>query len=295
MSTQPLRLGKDAVLYRVAVAQPHVGLLAGVPALVLQTLHPAIGGAVYDHSTLKQSPINRLQRTADYVFATAFGDDEEARALIERVHKRHAPVRGTNSVTGEAFTADDSDLQVYVHVTEMWAFLEAYRFLGGKLTPDEQDRYWAELQPIGAMLGATVEHVPATAAEAQAVLDAMRPHLHPTPQGLDTIEFLLAPTGHPVLTALKPLMPVNRRATAAMLPRSIRALAGLPTSAAGDRAIRVLARVANTLAGPLLKRLAWRLGGKDTRRMMLAAPEHTTRRNFTLPLPSPERKAVSRR
>src|SRR5688500_6711072 len=112
----------------------------------------------------------------------------------------------------------------------MKAILDACKFLGGKLTPAEEDRYWLELNVIGAILGAPVEDVPETAAEAAAVIERMLPELEPTEQALDTIEFLLAPSGNRLFAALKPFAPLNKFAAAAMLPDEIRKMIGLPTA-----------------------------------------------------------------
>jgi uncharacterized protein (DUF2236 family) len=282
---QPLRLGRDSVAYKVLINNPVAGLLAGVPALALQVLHPSIGSGVYHHSTLKQRPISRLQRTAEYVAGTGLADDEEALKLIRRVNNRHRPVRGTDPVTGAEYSAEDPDLQIYVHVTEMGAILDAAKFIGTKVTPEEEDRYWAELAPVGAYLGAPPELVPTTAAQAHEVIDRMLPSLAPGEEGMDVLRFLLAPTGSKLFTALRPLMPLNRYVAAAMLPDQVRELAGLPRSKRVDRVVRAALRTVTTLGRPFLSWLTYRLVGPRAKRYYDEIPEHTTPRGFTLPLP----------
>jgi uncharacterized protein (DUF2236 family) len=282
---QPLRLGRDSIAYRVLATNPIAGLLAGVPALSMQVLHPAIGTGVYDHSTLKKRPISRLQRTAEYVAGTGAASDEEALKLIRRTNNRHKPVRGTDPVTGSPFTADDPDLQVYVHVTEMGALLHAAKFVGVRIDAEEEDRYWAQVAPIGAYLGAPAADVPTTAAQAAAVIDRMLPKLAPTPQAVDTITFLLSPTGSRLFTLLRPLMPLNKLVAAAMLPLEIRQMLGLPTSGRLDRQVRRAVRLLVTAGRPFFTWLTFRLVGERARRYYDEFPEHTTVRGFTLPLP----------
>jgi uncharacterized protein (DUF2236 family) len=284
-TVRPLRLGQDSVAYRVLNNQPIAGLLAGVPALSLQVLHPSIGGGVYHHSSLKRRPLDRLARTAQYVAGTGAAGDEEALALIERTNRRHRPVKGNDPKTGSPFTADDPDLQVYVHTTEMWAILEAAKFLGLKLTPADEDRYWAELQPIGAYLGAPVELVPSDRAQALAVIEAMRPMLAATDEGMDTIAFLLRPTGSPLFTAVRPLLPLNRFATAAMLPPAVAQMVGLTVRPRRDRVVRALMRAVTTLGKPFFTWLTFRLTGPEVKEYYRQFPERTTERGFALPLP----------
>jgi uncharacterized protein (DUF2236 family) len=282
---QPMRLGKDSVVYNVLNHQPVAGLLAGVPALSLQVLHPSIGGGVYAHSTLKQRPINRLARTAQYVAGTAAGSDEDAVALIERTNRRHKPVKGNDPKTGSPFSADDPDLQVYVHTTEFWAILEAAKFVGLKVTREEEDRYWTELQPIGAYLGARVELVPATKAQALAVIEGMGPKLAQTDEGKDVIAFLLRPTGSLLFTVTKPLLFLNRWATAAMLPPDITEMIGLTVRPRRDHFTRGLLRAIMAVGGPFFTWLTFKLTGPEVKRYYREFPEHTTTRSFTLPLP----------
>jgi uncharacterized protein (DUF2236 family) len=284
-TVRPLRLGKDSVAYRVLASNPIAGLLAGVPALSMQVLHPSIGAGVYDHSTLKKRPISRLQRTAEYVAGTGAASDEEALKLIRRTNNRHKPVKGTDPVTRSPFSADDPDLQIYVHVTEMGALLEAAKFVGVKVSPADEDRYWAEVAPIGAYLGAPLHDVPTTAAEASAVIERMLPRLAATEQGLDTIRFLLAPTGSRLFTALRPLMPLNKLVAAAMLPLQVRELLGLPTSRRVDRAVRRAVRMLMAVTRPFFTWLTFRLVGERAKRYYDEFPELTTPRAFTLPLP----------
>jgi uncharacterized protein (DUF2236 family) len=282
---QPLRLGKDSVAYKVLIKNPVAPLLAGVPALALQVLHPSIGAGVYDHSTLKKRPINRLQRTAEYVAGTGLAEDDEALALVRRVNNRHKPVKGIDPVTGEAFSADDGELQIYVHVTEMGMILDAARFLGAKITPEEADRYWAEVAPVGAYLGAPPLEVPVTAKQAADVIARMEPKLEATPQGMDILAFLLKPTGSKLFTALRPLMPLNKLVAAALLPDSVRVLAGLPTSRRVDRLVRAAVRTVTTIGRPALTLLTFHLVGRRATNYYENVPERTTPRGFQLPLP----------
>ena len=77
---------------------------------------------------------------------------------------------------GRRYSAQDPDLVTWVHVAEMWSFLEAARRYGPrKLSRADGDRYFAETAVIGRALGAT--WVPDSASEAAAYLERIRPEL----------------------------------------------------------------------------------------------------------------------
>src|SRR5688500_12190874 len=90
-------------------------LLVAGSALVLQTMHPAVGAAVAEHSTYKQDPWGRLNRTLASVQKWVYGGAEgieEGRRLREI----HAPISGTDE-QGRSYHALNGEAYAWVHLT----------------------------------------------------------------------------------------------------------------------------------------------------------------------------------
>jgi len=58
---------------------------AGLPAIVLEILHPSVVAGVQDLSNYRQDPFARARATLGYVLTTTFGNTEAATRLIEHV------------------------------------------------------------------------------------------------------------------------------------------------------------------------------------------------------------------
>jgi uncharacterized protein (DUF2236 family) len=153
-------------------------LIGGFSALFLQTLHPRAMAGVEQHSSFPDDFWPRLERTAGYVTTLAFADRASADRAVARVRGMHRRVRGTDPVTGLAYSADDPDLLRWVHVCEVGSFAAAVRRLG-LIDAAEEDRFLAEQVRAGALLGAT--DLPASRAEVDAYFAAVRPELVASP------------------------------------------------------------------------------------------------------------------
>ncbi len=164
----------DAVCWRVHADFVPM-LVGGIRALLLQALHPLALAAVWDHSNLRGDLRGRLGRTALFIAATTYGDAAMAAQAVARVRAIHAPLHGT-APDGRAYAAADPALLTWVHVAEVSSFLDAWLLLGGDaLSPQDQDRYYAETARVAQALGAA--QVPVTRAAAQDYLQAMRTQL----------------------------------------------------------------------------------------------------------------------
>ena len=82
---------------------------AGLPAIVLEILHPSVIAGVQDMSNYREDPFQRARATLGYVLTTTFGNTEAATALIERVKHIHSFVNGTRP-DGVAYRALDPEL-----------------------------------------------------------------------------------------------------------------------------------------------------------------------------------------
>lgn len=166
--------GPETVIWRVHgdVVSMMVG---GITALLLQMLHPAVLGGVWDHSNFREDMLGRLRRTARFISRTTFGPADDAEAAIARVRSIHEIVSG-HLPDGTAYAASDPKLLAWVHVTEALSFLDAWlRYGEPDLGAADQDRYFKEMARIARALGA--EPVPESRAAAELLLQAMRTEL----------------------------------------------------------------------------------------------------------------------
>ena len=266
MSVQPKDdglLGPDPVAWRV-IGHPGA-LIGGLRSLILQSLHPHAMAGVDQHSDYAHRPLDRLQRTTYYVAATAYGDRETAARAAEHVRLRHRKVKGVDPVTGQRYSAEDPETQLWVHGTEWHSFLAAYRVFGPSLSPAEEDRYFAEGAIIGSLLGTPREMVPASAAEMRAFFDRVQPQLCVSEAARAAIDFVANP--RPTRDILPYYLPlrVYGSAAVALVPGEIRQIAGLERSRSADAAAIAAARPFLTAAQlPLLNRLARAVVGRKT-------------------------------
>ena len=160
--------GPGSAVWAVNGALPT--LVAGIRALLLQTLHPGAMAGVHDHSRYRDDPLGRLDGTIRWVATTTFGDRRqatEASAFVSRLHER---VRGTYTDaagTTHAYAASDQDLLRWVHDAFTEAFLGAHeRF--GRAIPGGPDAYVREWAQAGRLMG--VEDPPTSVAGLHAEL-----------------------------------------------------------------------------------------------------------------------------
>jgi uncharacterized protein (DUF2236 family) len=210
--------------------------LAGLRALLLQALHPLAMAGVAAHSDFREDPWGRLFRTADYVGVTTFGTTVEARRAGAKVRGIHRRLRGVEPESGQAYRVDDPELLRWVHCVEVESFLSTAVRCGLRLSPAEQDRYYAE-QTVGATLvGLDASYVPSSVREMEQYFADVRPQLRATRAARDVAAFLLWPP-MPALVQLgtpaRPAWVAMTAAAGAMLPRWARRmyrLPGLPTT-----------------------------------------------------------------
>ena len=149
-------------------------LAGGLCALMLQTLHPRALAGVYDHSNFRQDLVGRLRRTTAFVAGTSYAPTGEVEALVARVRRIHAQIRG-RTAQGEPYAADDPQLLTWVHVTEAFGFLQGFRRYGREVPAHIADRYYDEYRCVAEALGAV--DVPRSEAEVAAYFCARQPEL----------------------------------------------------------------------------------------------------------------------
>lgn len=186
----------DSVVWRV---HGDVGsmMVGGVASLLLQMLHPAVLAGVWDHSNFRQDMHGRLRRTARFIATTTYGEASQAQAAIATMRRVHDRVSGTLP-DGTPYSANDSTLLAWVHVTETSSFLDAWIRYGEPLMPlAEQDRYFAQMAQVGTALGA--DPVPRSRREARDLLARMRPQLKVDARTREVADLILAGRGAPAM------------------------------------------------------------------------------------------------
>jgi len=246
-------LGPDSVAWRV-IGHP-VSLVGGLRSLIVQSLHPLAMAGVAQHSDYRRRPLDRLRRTSHYVAATTFGDRATAQAAAARVRRVHRRVRGIDPVTGNAYSADDPETQLWVHAVEWHSFLAAYRtYATARLAREEEDRYIAEGAPIAALLGVPEETVPRSVDEMRAYFARVRPQLCVSDFTRDAIGFVVNPPLSRDLIPLQVPLRITAAAAVAIVPRDLRRLAGIGQPRVVDGLLRAaVPPAAAALRLPLLR------------------------------------------
>ncbi|SDT31467.1 oxygenase MpaB family protein [Microterricola viridarii] len=214
--------GPGSAVWAVNGALPT--LVAGIRALLLQTLHPGAMAGVHDWSRYHEDPLGRLDGTVRWVATTTFGDRASATAASAHVSRLHEHVTGTYvDARGEerAYAANDEELLRWVHDAFTEAFLGAHATWGGPIPggPDAYVREWAQ---AGVLMG--VAHPPRSVAELHAEMDAFLQEAKPDARVAEAVRFLRKP-GLPGMTGR--VYPILFGGAVASLDRRQRELLGL--------------------------------------------------------------------
>ena len=170
-------------------------LIAGLRSLIVQALHPLAMAGVDQHSDWRSDPVGRFASTSAYVLAVSYGDKARAERAASVVRKIHRHVRGTDTVTGKPYAADDPDLLLWVHAVQVDSTLKAAELFGTDVTPADADRYVAEMTAAARLVGMPDGLAPGTAADLDAYFLRVRPGLMRTNAAAEAAGFLLDPPG----------------------------------------------------------------------------------------------------
>jgi uncharacterized protein (DUF2236 family) len=200
-----------------------VALFAGgVAAVLLELAEPRVRSGVWEHTDFRRDPVRRLERTGLAAMVTVYGARSVAERMITGVVARHERVQGTTPA-GAPYRANDPALLAWVQATAAFGFIEAYRHYVRPLAPAEIDRAYAEGVPAAALYG--VREPPRSDAERQALFEATRPRLEPSPI---VFEFLAILRDAPIVPwGLRPLQRLLIRAAVELVPDWVRDGLGL--------------------------------------------------------------------
>lgn len=227
-------------------------MVAGIRALLMQTLHPGAMAGVHDHSRYKVDPLGRLAGTIQWLITVTFGDRALAERESERVRKIHEHVRGHyESTSGQLpYAATDPDLLLWVHLVFTDAFLGSHRLWGDPI-PGGEDAYVKEWAIAGRLVG--VANPPETVAELESSLRsfAERGILRREERVDETVGFLRNP---PLSRGMRPAYRVMFAGAVASLPDDYREMLGL----------KAPRWPAIAMTGGILAFLRWMLGPSST-------------------------------
>jgi uncharacterized protein (DUF2236 family) len=171
-----LELGDDAGYFgpNSAAWAVHGALptfVAGIRALLLQTLHPGAMAGVHDWSLYREDALGRLSRTVRWLVIVTFSDTAMAvreSSRIDRLHERVAGNYTDAGGTARSYSAQDTELLTWVHDVFTDSFLVCHQIWGGPI-PGGADQYVREWATAGELVG--VQSPPRSAAQLQAQLD----------------------------------------------------------------------------------------------------------------------------
>ncbi|MEU5951275.1 oxygenase MpaB family protein [Streptomyces sp. NPDC047525] len=122
-----------------------IGLLAFQRSIVVESFDPFLAAAVEDQNGVREYAKSRFNHTIAYFLTVAVADSRTALKASDVLMRIHDRAQGTEPVTQRPYSANDPDSQLWIHVTGWHSNLLMYERYGpGPLTPDEQERYWAQ-------------------------------------------------------------------------------------------------------------------------------------------------------
>jgi uncharacterized protein (DUF2236 family) len=207
-------------------------IVAGIRALLMQSLHPGVLAGVRDHSNYRADPLGRLANTIRWIFTVTYGSTAAAREATHMVLRLHEHVQG-EYVDGRgntrSYAANDPELLRWVHIAFTDAFLTAHKIWGGPI-PGGPDAYVREWAKAGQLMG--VQAPPLTEADMRLQLDSWYDagDLRGDARVRETVDFLRNP---PLRPMLKPGYRVLFAAAVSSLVPKYRDMLGLRRASLG--------------------------------------------------------------
>lgn len=237
-------------------------LLGAGRALLLQVAHPVVAGGVDEHSDFKQRPWRRLQRTIDAVMVFTYGGPEaiEKGRQLRRLHER---IKGTDW-RGRRYHALDPEAYAWVHATLFETGLVIAERFARPFTEAEVERFYAEWDEIGRLLGVEDGALPGDVAGFRAYFDRM---LAERLEENRVVRDVLASLSRPAPPSRVPGLVwrpagassghLNRLVTVGTLPPPLRRRWDLEWTAGNERELRALSAVVRVTGGRLPERLRY--------------------------------------
>jgi len=255
-------LSPESVSWRV-FKTPLSLFIGGVAAVIMELAEPRVRTGVWEHTTFRLDPIQRLRRTGLAAMVTVYGARSTAEPMIARIRRMHEMVSGTTP-SGEFYRANEPDLLNWVQGTAAYGFLQAYHVYVQPLSWSERNCYYAEGVAAASLYGAT--GAPTSEVELEMLLHAMAGRLE---RSNIVLEFLTIMRSAPILPLLlRPAQDLLVRAGVDLTPSWVRTILGLNGQGLHSWEVEVV-RLAGALADRLV--LASNPAVQACRRMRLPA------------------------
>jgi uncharacterized protein (DUF2236 family) len=230
--------GPDSVTWKVW-SYPSSLTVGFIRAVVVEELDPALVAAVDKTHDIYRRPATRYDRTLRYFAMVAFGDSRSTAHASDVLVKVHSKAIGTEPYSGQRYDANDPQSQLWIHLTAWHSILYAYEMYGpGRLSEEEESRYWAECAVAAELQTCNPADVPASRDGIRAYFEGMRPQLSGSPIARQAMEHLL--NGAALISPLPRLLApatwiinrVIRAGVVATMPQWMREAAGFTQSRA---------------------------------------------------------------
>ena len=243
--------GPGSVTWKVW-ASPTSLLMGFQRAVTIEMLDPNLHAAVETSGGVRYRPRTRYERTVRYFALAAFGDTEAAATAADVLVKVHSKAVGNDPVTGGTYDANDPSSQLWIHMTAWHSILYCYeRFGPGRLTEEEELRYWEECARAAELQTIDPADVPRSREEVRAYFEEWRPRMAASELAQDMAQFILRseiamPESSPdwAKPVTIPLARLIGAATVSTYPRHIRSLLGVRQPRAVDVALQLALRPA---------------------------------------------------
>lgn len=235
--------GPDSVSWKVF--QHPVSFTIGFHRTVItEMFEPYLLASVKDTDAVMSRPSVRYDRTLQYVSTVTFADSETAVNASNTLFRIHSHIRGIEPISGGQYDANAPEAQLWIHLTQWHSVLLTYEMLGpGKLSPEEEEQYWAECRRAAEFQTIDPDTVPRNRKEMREYYERMRPILAATEETQDIVHHLLDASAFLMddLSAVyRPFKSITRelikKTTIATMPRWLRRMAGVQQSALTDAA-----------------------------------------------------------
>ncbi|WP_280221416.1 oxygenase MpaB family protein [Nocardia neocaledoniensis] len=161
-------------------------------AVSLEHFDPFLTAAVADSRGIYDNPATRLDHTLAYFVLVAVGDGRTAIQAAEHLMKVHAPMTGIEPISGKRYSANSPDTQLWIHITGWHSVLKCYEVYGpGPLSPEEEDRFWAECAIAAELQTCKPADVPRNRAEVRAYFERVRPRLCASERAIEGMHYLM--------------------------------------------------------------------------------------------------------
>ena len=158
-------LGPRSLLWRWA-GDSRIAYLGGTIGL-LQTMHPAIGAALVEHSNFFDDPVDRVFRSLPSILGVVYDDDPHATGRW--VRDAHRSIKGDDDGHGRGYHALDPETFWWAHATFQFMVEQvADRFDRHRLTSDEREQLYQDGVEWYRRYGVSDRPVPATRAAFEA-------------------------------------------------------------------------------------------------------------------------------